>query len=69
MARVINRLHIPELVKERAYISTIIAVEEHILDCRAQKERTASVLCRLMFNEFNTGINDIYVAQLDCLPQ
>ena len=69
MARVINKLHMPELVKQRARISTIIAVEEHILDCRAQKERTASVLCRLTFNEFNTGIKDMYIAQLDCLSQ
>ena len=68
MARVINKLHIPELVKQRARISTIIAVEEHVLDCCAQKERTASVFCRITFNEFNTGINDMYIAQLDCLP-
>ena len=59
----------PNLVRKRAHMSTTITVKENIDGWRKQKERTASVLSELTFNDLKTRIHDLYIAQLDCLSR
>ena len=49
-ARVIEKFNMPQIVKNKGQISTVISIEEHNKKWKKQKERTASVRTKLIFN-------------------
>ena len=67
MARIIKKLRLPNLDKQRERLFISIMVEEHTLSWKKEKERTLLVLSELTFNEFKAGNQIKHITQLDYL--
>ena len=58
MAKVIDKLKIPQIVKNKWSISPEISIEQYIEGWKKQKERAASIHTELIFNDFKAWSRD-----------
>ena len=67
MVKVIDRLRMPQVVKQKGNISNDITITEHIQGWKKLKEQTASIQGELIFNDLEAGSQDKTITDLDCL--